>query len=757
MNANTENCLRIGDIITLKYSRYTAYLSAEGILVEDVGVSPSTKSFEDSLFEVCIQLQYSAANGFDEFVEKFPGDLASIRDKETKKHFNALIRGKQNEILMNESFMKQKVGSVVKFGETVQLKHVKSGKYLTVKKNELARDERENIGVSLVLDGSVDSWIQILPRFKINKEGDLILNNTEVVLKMLERSGEYLHCAERNPPKRKSREVNSSTDAATPWRVSIYQSSRDSIFRLAEHLSAKEAKERDGLFAGELVYIRDPETNSIMMPFFLEESIGGTGRDDASGSVHNRIKDLDESQASDEEEAEADDEDDDVSMNSAEEYISEHGELVLKPMDEDKLDSNALWMIETKVIVRGGPIYWKTDQIRFRHLNSGMYLSRSNGNRDTDKFIMVDKIHDKRTLFNITELSRGKFDQLTNSKPVQIKQGIYFLERGEYFDRQTVHECVANRNRQKAVSLIMNRFVPVSEEENTKASKKDAAAASASNGPALDVFVGSAAKRILRMYLDLTEVNLHGKVHQVSIWPQADPTERVLFTVVIEKMLMFVKGYPIFYNAGTMVGFMPSRSVVFRRQNMLREQGMLAILMKMLDALTPIANLAMNRAHFGSQMMEDNRLYHMGKSVIGECLKLLLELIRGNPTNQAFIAKYMLIILGHVSVDPVAATVTREMLSSSRELQETMIHHREISIFAEQLRESSMNPLYLQLMQACCSSQVGQTSSIKSYFVHSYSYFRLIKFCFRFFPDPLIHKYAESLTFDLVLIKNFLA
>ena len=198
---SNENCLRIGDIVTLKFTGQSAFLSTEGILVEDVGVTTSIKPFEDNLFQVCIQLQYSAANGFEEFVEKFPGDLATITDKETNKHLNALMRGKHNEIAMNESFMKQKIGTLVKFGETIQLRHCKSRKFVTVKRNELARDERENIAVSMTLDGSIDSWIQILPRYKINKEGDFILNNTEVLLKISERSGEYLHCSEKEPPK----------------------------------------------------------------------------------------------------------------------------------------------------------------------------------------------------------------------------------------------------------------------------------------------------------------------------------------------------------------------------------------------------------------------------------------------------------------------------------------------------------------------------------------------------------------------------
>ena len=50
---------------------------------------------------------------------------------------------------MNETYMRHKVGNKVLFGDVVQLLHVKSKKYLTVKDKVLARDERENTAVFL--------------------------------------------------------------------------------------------------------------------------------------------------------------------------------------------------------------------------------------------------------------------------------------------------------------------------------------------------------------------------------------------------------------------------------------------------------------------------------------------------------------------------------------------------------------------------------------------------------------------------------
>eukprot|EP01034_Spumella_vulgaris_P036426 gene36426-44929_t len=100
--------------------------------------------------------------------------------------------------------MKNKTGNVVCFGDTIQLLHLKSKKYVTVRPNDLARDERENMKVTLSTDGSVYSWIKIMPKFKINREGEPVTNNVEVLLKVSERSAEYIHCADRPPSRGKS-------------------------------------------------------------------------------------------------------------------------------------------------------------------------------------------------------------------------------------------------------------------------------------------------------------------------------------------------------------------------------------------------------------------------------------------------------------------------------------------------------------------------------------------------------------------------
>lgn len=87
--------------------------------------------------------------------------------------------------------------------------------------------------------------------------------------------------------------------------------------------------------------------------------------------------------------------------------------------------------------------------------------------------------------------------------------------------------------------------------------------------------------------------------------------------------------------------------------------GIVAILLNMLTELKPIAEMTSKHSstsESSSTFHAERKLFVMGKAVISECLKLLLEIVRGNAGNQMYIAKSMMIILGHVGVDKSAAT-----------------------------------------------------------------------------------------------------
>jgi hypothetical protein len=82
--------LKIGDYITLKNLRMESYLSAEGILCEDIILSQDLNSFEDSVFCIHFLRQYSAARELEEFLVTYEVDVNNITDANTNKFLHAL-------------------------------------------------------------------------------------------------------------------------------------------------------------------------------------------------------------------------------------------------------------------------------------------------------------------------------------------------------------------------------------------------------------------------------------------------------------------------------------------------------------------------------------------------------------------------------------------------------------------------------------------------------------------------------------------
>ena len=87
------DCLRIGDYITLKTQKYDSFMLADGILIENPMVSETSNisSFEDALFCIYYQRQYSAARELEEFLEANSlSDVTMGTGDNTQKYMKAL-------------------------------------------------------------------------------------------------------------------------------------------------------------------------------------------------------------------------------------------------------------------------------------------------------------------------------------------------------------------------------------------------------------------------------------------------------------------------------------------------------------------------------------------------------------------------------------------------------------------------------------------------------------------------------------------
>ena len=279
---------------------------------------------------------------------------------------------------------------------------MKSGKYLTSIPDLLAKIERENIRIILDTHGTSASYLKVLPRYKIDREGDRVLSNSEIYLVQAERTNEYIHRAEKDPFPGSDREVNSSLEL-TSWHLNIFQSSMDSM-------------DKSILLANQLVYINDPETRSNL-------TIALTSTESLDEPPPLQRPEL---------------------HSSEREFAHDFGDIVLEPTPQDFMNSNILWFIELATAA-GGPIQLKSDKVRFKHMNTGLYLKldfvdRAASSEDIDEigeecciFTTTKSNVDPNTLFSLTEIN-SIGEVLLNAKAIQIACNSVYIERSDVLD-----------------------------------------------------------------------------------------------------------------------------------------------------------------------------------------------------------------------------------------------------------------------------------------------------------------------------------
>lgn len=327
--------VRIGDYIALRNSKPNdGWLCSEGLISDELFVVKARDDFDDCLWEIHVQNQYSAMKEYDEALqsgsitldhnESDDHTIAIGTTERTAELLHNLHRAAINEQRLNEKLMALKIGKPVAFGDLIQLRHIKSKKFMTVSTSTLAKHERENMRVSLQARGDSSSSMMFMPRYKYDREGQFITNNTDVFLRVHERPGEYIHAAKKtlSGHQDQRREINCSLETSA-WSMCIYQQAREF------HNST--------IMAGQLVCLQDPDSTSYLS---LRDQIPAVTEECA---VH---------------------------------IMPTLGSLLTSGSSLDRqVGTYSLWLIEKSPVTSGGPISIGSDRVTLRDLNSGLFIS----------------------------------------------------------------------------------------------------------------------------------------------------------------------------------------------------------------------------------------------------------------------------------------------------------------------------------------------------------------------------------------------
>jgi hypothetical protein len=322
---SSVSTLRIGDIISLSIAQpYSGWLSSEGILTDDCILASEDFKFENCLWEVTVQHQYNSTKEIIQkktvvnFNNEEEEDRAICNERKQKDDF---ISASINEDRLNEKLMSMKFGKPVAFGDVIQLRHFLSRKYLTVSSTALAKVERRNMRVGMQTRGDSMSWLEFMPRYKYDREGQHITNDTETYIRIHEKTSEYIHAA-RKVSKfaiNNSKEINCSLESSC-WKINIFQKASDTKTK--------------NILLGNLVSLQEPESSTYLT--------------------------LDARRQSN-------------TQNRANVVMSSSMQLSFSASDCN-VGTNLLWMIEGEDMFHGGAVSNQGSNVALRDLNSGLYM-----------------------------------------------------------------------------------------------------------------------------------------------------------------------------------------------------------------------------------------------------------------------------------------------------------------------------------------------------------------------------------------------